>query len=76
MKSKCIAVTNKAVARKGKPSLEFHHRDGRPAYYCQGYVDSMTDELIRECAICENHVTNAQNDFEKESGDAEMKGTE
>lgn len=63
---KCIAVTHKAVVRKGKPSLEFYHKDGRPAYYGHGYVDSVTDELIRECAICEKHVTNAQSDFERE----------
>ena len=65
--SKCIAVTNKVVARKGKPSLEFYHRDGRPAYYCYGYVDSMTDELIRECAICKKHVSHAQENFDEEN---------
>ena len=51
------------VKERGKSSIEFY-KDGKPQYYCYGYVDSMTDELLDECKRCPEHVYKAQEDLE------------
>lgn len=35
-----------------------------PQYYCYGYIDKMTDELLPECKECQSHVYKAQNDVD------------
>lgn len=60
----CRAVKNGEVLSKGKASLEFHI-DGKPQYYCYGYVDPRTDELIETCQNCKKNVIYAECDFEK-----------
>lgn len=61
----CKAVQNREVKNKGKSSLEFHI-GGKPQYYCYGYNDARTDELIETCKNCKKNVTYAQYDFDKE----------
>ena len=66
---KCQAVVNGKVCRKGKASLEWF-MGSRPMYYCMGYVDKMTDDLIPECESCSRHVNKAQEDLDQYTGRA------
>lgn len=54
-KTICKAVKKRIVPRRGKASLEFY-KDGKPQYYCYGYKDEMTDELLDVCKNCEDNV--------------------
>ena len=63
----CGAVKHGIVNRKGKSSLEFFY-GGKPYYYCFGYVDSMTDELLDVCSMCKSNVIHAQRDFDLLNG--------
>lgn len=63
-KTVCKAKKLGKVKRRGKPSVEFH-KDGIPQYYCYGYINKMTDELIEECANCIDHVSRAQDDLDE-----------
>ena len=60
----CKAKENGRVARRGKPSIEWF-KDEKPQYYCYGYIDKMTDELLSECKKCQNHVDKAQDDLDE-----------
>lgn len=61
----CKAKANNIwVKDRGKPSIEFY-KDGKPQYYCYGYIDQRTDELLKECKECPEHVYKAQEDLEK-----------
>ncbi len=60
----CQAKKKGIVKRRGKPTIEFH-KDGKPQYYCYGYVDYSTDEPIEICKQCKDFVDNAQADLEK-----------
>ena len=51
--------------KRGKPSTEFYI-DGKPQVYCMGLVDKKTDESLKECKNCLDHVRNAEIDFRKE----------
>ena len=51
------------IKEKGKPIIEFY-KYGKPQYYCLGYIDNMTDELLDECKRCPKHVDKAQKDLE------------
>ena len=46
----CKAKDGGKVSRRGEPSAEWY-KDGKPQYYCYGYVDKMSDELLQECKI-------------------------
>lgn len=61
----CPAKQNGEVPRKGRVSIEFHDKQGKPVYYCMGYVDKMNDELIGTCKACRQNVRYAQEDLEK-----------
>ncbi len=60
----CKAVASGKVKRKGRASLEFY-KDGKPQYYCYGYIDSMYDEPLPECKECKKFVDHAIEDFER-----------
>ncbi len=60
----CKAVATGKVKCKGKASLEFY-KDGKPRYYCYGYIDKMTDDIIPECRECRKHVDHVMEDFER-----------
>ena len=60
----CIARERGKVSRRGQPSIEWY-KDGKPQYYCYGYIDKMTDELLPECKECRSHVSKAQDDLDK-----------
>ena len=38
----CRAKESGKVSRRGQPSIEWY-KDGKPQYYCYGYIDKMTD---------------------------------
>lgn len=63
-KTACEAKKQGIVKRRGKPSVEWH-KDGVPQYYCYGYIDKMTDELLKVCRNCIDHVDHAQKDMDK-----------
>ena len=58
------ATPGNGVKEKGKSSIEFY-KDGKPQYYCYGYIDQRTDELIEECKQCKRQVGKAQEDLEE-----------
>lgn len=61
----CQAKANNIwIKERGKASIEFY-KDGKPQYYCYGYIDRRTDELIEECKQCPEHVYKAQEDLDK-----------
>ena len=61
----CPAKQKGEVPRRGRASIEFHDKQGKPVYYCMGYVDKMNDELIGTCAACRQNVRYAQEDLER-----------
>lgn len=63
-KTVCKAKKQGVVPRRGNPSIEFR-KDGVPQYYCCGYIDMMTDELLEVCRECVDHVDRANEDYEK-----------
>lgn len=60
----CKAKERGKVSRRGEPSIEWY-KDGKPQYYCCGYIDKMTDELLTECKECRSHVHKAQGDLDE-----------
>lgn len=60
----CRAVATEKVQRKGRASLEFY-KDGKPQYYCYGYIDMMYDETLPECKECKKYIDRALEDFER-----------
>lgn len=60
----CQAVKNGIVKAKGKPSIEFY-KDGKPQYFCEGYIDAMTDEVLEVCRNCKKHVDHADEVLEE-----------
>lgn len=60
----CQAVKNGEVKRKGKPSIEYHDDNGKPVYYCYGWIDHGTEDLIGTCSKCKKNVIYAQGDLE------------
>ncbi|MBU5331690.1 hypothetical protein KQI61_05730 [Anaerocolumna aminovalerica] len=64
-KTICKAKNLGEVRERGKASLEWHDEDGTPHYYCQGYKDASTEELLPTCRNCRDNVIFAQEDLEK-----------
>lgn len=62
-KTVCKAKRTGQVPRRGKPSIEWC-KDGVPQYYCHGWIDLMTDELLEVCRECPDHVDKAEDDLE------------
>lgn len=60
----CKAKERGKVSRRGELSIEWY-KDGKPQYYCFGYIEKMTDELLQECKECRSHVSKAQDDLDK-----------
>ena len=64
MSCKAKANPENEIKEKGKPSIEFYI-EGKPQYYCYGYIDNMTDEVLKDCKECDKHVDKAQEDLER-----------
>ena len=54
----CKAKLRTDIKERGKPSIEFVFNN-IPRYFCYGYIDSRTDELIDECRECPENVNKA-----------------
>jgi thioredoxin-related protein len=54
----CLAVKNKIVPKRGTPTIEFYDKNGKPQYYCRGYMYSDTECAIDECKKCADFVNN------------------
>lgn len=61
----CPAKDKGEVQRRGAASVEWYDENGKPRYFCRGYVDRMTDELIETCAACRQNVRYAQEELER-----------
>lgn len=61
----CQAVKNGEVKKKGKPSIEYHDDNEKPVYYCYGWFDYGTEDLIETCSKCRKNVIYAQGDLER-----------
>jgi len=61
----CPARNKGYVPSRGRASVEFYDKQGKPVYYCEGYVDKSTDELIDTCKACRQNVIYAQDDLER-----------
>lgn len=59
----CKARENGKVLDRGRPSIEWY-KDGKLQYYCYGYIDKRTGELLPECRECLSHVYKAQDDLD------------
>lgn len=60
----CKAVENGEVKRKGDASIEYYD-NGKPVYYCIGWLDNDTEELRDTCKKCKKNVIYAQDDLDK-----------
>ena len=67
----CKAVKKGEVPIRGDPTIEFY-KDGVPQYYCYGYVDEGTDELLETCRNCMDNVIYAQKDLEEWKNQSEI----
>ncbi len=45
---------------RGTPSIEWYDENNKPQYYCEGWVDSSTEEPIKECVACPDFVRGEQ----------------
>lgn len=54
----CKAKLRQDINERGKPSVEFVF-EGKPRYFCYGYIDQSTEELIDECRECPENVYRA-----------------
>lgn len=60
----CKAKLRKDIKERGKPSIEFIFNN-IPRYFCYGYIDLKTDDLIEECRECAEHVYKAEEVMQK-----------
>ena len=60
----CKLVAIGKVKRKGNATLEFY-KDGKPQYYCYGYINKMYNEPMKECKECKKYVGQADKDWEE-----------
>lgn len=60
----CSAKLRNDIKDRGKPSIEFYW-ENKPRYFCYGYINQRTDELIEECRNCPEHVYKAGECMEK-----------
>ncbi|RKI94312.1 hypothetical protein D7V94_01855 [Parablautia intestinalis] len=63
-KTACRAKKEGKVPTRGKTTIEWYKK-GVPQYYCYGYIDKMTDELLEVCQNCVDYVGHAQEELEK-----------
>lgn len=60
----CRAKLRPDIKERGRSSIEFVFED-IPRYFCYGYIDKRTDELIDECRECPEHVNKADEVMKK-----------
>lgn len=60
----CKAKKRTDIKERGKSSIEFVFNN-IPRYFCYGYIDLRTDELIDECKECPENVNKADEVMQK-----------
>ena len=60
----CKAKSRPDIKERGKTSIEFVF-NSIPRYFCYGYIDTKTDELIDECRECPENVKRADEVLQK-----------
>lgn len=63
-KTVCNAVKTGEAPRRGRSSVEWI-KNGVPQYYCYGWKNNMTDELLEVCQKCKDNVIYAQDDLDE-----------
>ena len=59
-----MATVRCKLKKRRIPSHEWN--DGvKDRIYCLGYIDGMTDDPLKECLSCPDHVSHAQEDLDK-----------
>ena len=59
-----MATVRCTMGRRGRATHEWN--DGtKDRVYCYGYIDLMTAEPSAECIRCRDHVSHAQEDYDK-----------
>lgn len=61
----CKAKKTGQVKERGKASIEWRDEDETPHYYCYGYTDASTEDLLPVCRECRDNVIFAQEDLEQ-----------
>lgn len=61
---KCPAVAKGEVKSRGKASIEYYDDNGKPVYYCRGYISLEAEGLLPTCDECRQHVKYAQEDLD------------
>lgn len=60
----CRARKTGQVKRRGKASIEWLDDNDKAQYYCFGYIDWSTEELLDVCKECRDNVIFAQEDLD------------
>ena len=55
---------NCPIGKKTRPTCEWY-KDGKPQYYCLGYIDLMNDLPLEECENCKKFVSHAQENLDE-----------
>ena len=58
-----VHVKKCPLEKRGKPTTEFYV-NGKPQVYCEGWLDSLTDEPLEECKQCLDYVNGKQCDID------------
>ena len=61
----CPAKQKGEVRERGQASIEYYDDNHKPVYYCHGWIDKKTDELIETCTVCRQNVRYAQEDLDR-----------
>lgn len=61
---RCLAKRNYHLNDKGKATIEWY-KDGKPQYYCYGYIDQRNDEPLEECKQCKKFIWQSDIDFDE-----------
>lgn len=59
-----VNVPKCPIGVRSKPSTEYVI-DGKAYIYCMGWVDISTDEPLKACKACSDHVGKAQEQYER-----------
>ena len=65
----CALKAKGIVREKGKPTIEFY-KNGKPQYYCRGYMDLRTEMVYEECTECKQWCLGEQSEKDYEEAKA------